>query len=64
MKTETKTGKLATARQISGNLYDVTYPYTVDLDKAVPYEYLRRLTRKGYTVTCHDEDGTHVVATN
>ena len=56
-----KNSKPAIARKISGNLYDVEYPGHADFDMAVPYSYLRRLTRHGHTVTCHDEDGQHIV---
>ena len=50
MTTPTTTGKLANAVQVAGNLYQITYPYTADCDGPVPYAYLRRLARDGYTV--------------
>jgi hypothetical protein len=49
--TAKKTGQLATATRIGGNLYDVTYPYTRGMDKGVSYGYLKRLARDGYRVT-------------
>jgi hypothetical protein len=49
--TAKKTGQLATATRIGGNLYDVIYPYTRSMDNGVPYGYLKRLARDGYRVT-------------
>ena len=41
----------ARARCVDGQtLYDVTYDHCRDLDKAVPYGYLRRLAARGITV--------------
>lgn len=49
--------KAAVATRINGNLYDVTYPETRGLDKAVGYDYLRRLARDGFAVKV--EQRTH-----
>jgi hypothetical protein len=51
------TAPQATATRIDGNLYDVTYPGTRDMDRGVPYSYLDALAKRGYRVRV--EQGTH-----
>ena len=67
MKTKTDTPRIADAVQVAGNLYQITYRHTAEFDGPVPYSYLRRLARDGYTV--HVDPGPydgdlHVVSTD
>ena len=44
------TTKRAIATRTGGDTYTVTYPGQADMDRDVPYGYLRGLARKGYEV--------------
>ena len=43
--------KTAKATRTGGDTYTVTYVGANDMDSDVPYAYLQRLARDGYTVT-------------
>jgi len=63
MTTKTKTSpRIANATRTSGNTYTVTYVGHAEMDRDVPYGYLRQLAKGGCRVEVQDWEGNHTIA--